>query len=343
MHSVTLDSSGSPKKRTLSRGLSEDESLRSIIKETESSSRRLIRSDSRVGTMKRQTDSQKTQPCVQSPCWDKSEQDLYMGLPEMLELQASYEEVVQELRGLEVERETLLFQVDVLQDTLEGVEELLAEAQREAGQASLDLEREREAKRKSESMVCSLMQEVERLKEERNNEASATGNTHGSVDVVTTQGHQMKKDAKELMKESLPCEPQRSERRGRASENGGQSEEAEDEGGVQTKLRKMVTKPLGQLPSLAVDDPSSGDGILQRPYEHDVRDGRDPSPDRNDSDSISAYEDASTEIPEQDGMFPGEADTLELPEDSEKSSANNCLVNDETTQDPKTSEACVVS
>lgn len=45
--------------------------------------------------------------------------------------------MVQELRGLEVEREALLFQVDVLQDTLEGVEELLAEAQREAGQASL--------------------------------------------------------------------------------------------------------------------------------------------------------------------------------------------------------------
>ncbi|KAM6947726.1 uncharacterized protein PEZ65_001275 isoform 2-T2 [Lycodopsis pacificus] len=330
MHSVTLDSSGSPKKRTLSRGLSEDESLRSIIKETESSSRRLTRSDSRVGTMKRQTDSQ-------------SEQDLYMGLPEMLELQANYEEVVQELRGLEVERETLLFQVDVLHDTLEGVEELLAEAQREARQASLDLEREREAKKKSESMVCSLMQEVERLKEERNNEASATGNTHGSVDVVATQGHQMKKDAKELMKDSLPCEPQRSERRGRASENGGQSEEAEDEEGILTKLRKMVTKPLGQMPSLAVDDPSSGDGILQRPYEHDVGDGRDPSPDRNDSDSISAYEDAFAEPPEQDGMFPGEADNLELSEDSEKSSANDCLVNDETTDDSKNPEACVVS
>lgn len=45
--------------------------------------------------------------------------------------------MVQELRGMEVERETLLFQVDVLQDTLEGVEELLAEAQREAGQASM--------------------------------------------------------------------------------------------------------------------------------------------------------------------------------------------------------------
>lgn len=45
--------------------------------------------------------------------------------------------MVQELRGLEVEREALLFQVDVLQDTLESVEELLAEAQRDAGQANL--------------------------------------------------------------------------------------------------------------------------------------------------------------------------------------------------------------
>lgn len=44
---------------------------------------------------------------------------------------------MQELRGLEIKREALLFQVDVLQDTLEGVEELLAEAQREAKQASL--------------------------------------------------------------------------------------------------------------------------------------------------------------------------------------------------------------
>lgn len=33
MHSVTLDGSGSPRKRAFSRGLSEDESLRNIIKE----------------------------------------------------------------------------------------------------------------------------------------------------------------------------------------------------------------------------------------------------------------------------------------------------------------------
>lgn len=54
-----------------------------------------------------------------------------------LELQTSYDEVVQELRGLEVERETLWFQVDVLQDALEGAEEMLAEAQREASHASM--------------------------------------------------------------------------------------------------------------------------------------------------------------------------------------------------------------
>lgn len=324
MHSVTLDSSGSPKKRTLSRGMSEDESLRSIIKETESSTRRLTRSDSRAGTLKRTSESQ------------QSDQDLLMGLPEMLELQASYDEVVQELRGLEVEREALLFQVDVLQDTLEGVEELLAEAQREAGQASMELEREREAKKKLELMVHSLMQEVERLREERNKEPSAPANTHGSVDEGTRQGNQMKNDAEGLMKDSSLCDPQSSESRGRASEDEGQGEGAEDEGGVLTKLRKMVNRPLSHMPSLAVDNPFCEDGILQRPYENGVQDGRE------DSDSISAYEDASAETPEQERMFPGEGESLELPDDSEKAS-NDCPINHAETQDPKNPEACVVS
>ncbi|KAM8756545.1 uncharacterized protein AB9X84_009712 [Acanthopagrus schlegelii] len=323
MHSVTLDSSGSPKKRTLSRGVSEDESLRSLIKESETASRRPARSDSRTGTLKRRTDSQ-------------SEQDLFMGLPEMLELQASYDEVVQELRGLEVEREALLFQVDVLQDTLEGVEELLAEAQREAGEASLELERERQDKRKLESMVCSLMQEVERLREERNNKPT---NTHESVDDVTRQGHQMKNATCREEQDLLMCES-----RGKASEKVGQSEE--EEGGVLTKLRKIVSKPLNQVPSLALDNPLSEDGVLRRPYENCVKDGRDPSPDRNDSDSISAYEDASAETPEQDRLFAGDADSLELPHDSEnkeKSSANNGQVNNGESQDPKNPEGCVAS
>lgn len=325
MHSVTLDSSGSPRKRTISRGFSEDESLRSIIKETtEASSRRLARSDSRAGTLKKRSDSQ------------QSDQDLFMGLPEMLELQASYDEVVQELRGLEVEREALLFQVDVLQDTLEGVEELLAEAQREAGQASLELEREKEAKRKLESMVCSLMQEVERLKEEKSNKAPVTANGHGGVDEVTR--HQMNSDAQEVMKATRRedkdlslCEPHS---RGEG--------EAEDQGNTPTKLLKMVCKTPNHLPSLALGNPVSEDGVLQRPYENGIEDGRDPSPDRNDSDSISTYEDASADTPEQDRMFPGEADLPDDSDNKEKSPINSCQVNDAETQDPK-NESCVLS
>lgn len=268
-----------------------------------------------------------------------------MGLPEMLELQASYDEVVQELRGLEVEREALLFQVDVLQDTLEGVEELLAEAQREAGQASLELEREREAKRKLESMVCSLMQDVERLKEERKNQPSAPENTHESVDEVTRTGHRMKNDPHREVAASL-SEPHSIESIGTASKEARQSEEAEDEGSVLAKLRKMVSKPLSHIPSLALDNLISEDGVLRRPYENCVDDRRDPSPDRNDSDSLSAYEDASAETPEHDRMFPGEGDNLELPHDlenNEKSSTNSCQINDSDPQDPKNPEACVVS
>ncbi|XP_041835878.1 unconventional myosin-XVIIIa [Melanotaenia boesemani] len=318
MLSVTLDSSGSPKKRTYSRGISEDESLRSIIKETESSTRRLTRSDSRPGTLKRRTDSQ------------QSDQDLFMGLPEMLELQASYDEAVQELRGLEVEREALLFQVDVLQDTLEGVEELLAEAQREAGQVNLELEQERVAKRKLESLVCSLMQEVERLKEEKNGRsapvsmAEATGWEHQ----IKNNATQMVKVAQKEDKDSSLCESCR-----RAGGLAG----AEATGSGPMKLRMVVNQPVGHLPSLAVDNLDSIDGVLRRPYKNHMEDGRDPSPDQNDTDSISAYEDASAETPEQDRIFPGG----ELPDDSEKNPADSCEVGNET-QDPK-NESCILS
>ncbi|XP_014859697.1 PREDICTED: leucine-rich repeat flightless-interacting protein 2-like isoform X2 [Poecilia mexicana] len=297
MHSAALDSSGSPRKRTVSRGMSEDESLRSIIKETDSSTRRLPRSDSRTGTLRKRTDSQ-------------SDQDLFMGLPDMLELQASYDEAVQELRGLEVEREALLFQVDVLQDSLEGVEELLAEAQREAGQAGLALEREREEKRKLESLVCSLMKEVERLREE------------------ATSHHEEERDS--LLCE--PCSTKLANGRVAGPEEGGQTA-----GGVLTKLRRMVNQLPAPLPSLSLDGGAAADGVLQRPYESHRRDGRDPSPDRNDSDK-SAYEDASAETPEQDRTFPGDGD---LPHDSEDK--GKCPADDSQTQDSANPDACVLS
>lgn len=171
-------------------------------------------------------------------------------------------------------------------------------------------------------------------------------NTHGSADEVSRQGHQMKNAVHIEDKDLLLSEPPCSESEGRALKEVGQSEEVEDEGSVLTKLRKMVSKPLSNIPSLALDNPVSEDGVLRRPYENCVVDGRDPSPDRNDTDSLSAYEDASAETPEQDRVFPGEADNLELPHDSEhkeKSLTNNCQVSDSETQDPKNPEVCVLS
>ncbi|XP_029007479.1 leucine-rich repeat flightless-interacting protein 1 isoform X2 [Betta splendens] len=259
-----------------------------------------------------------------------------MGLPEMLELQASYDEVVQELRGLEVERETLLFQVDVLQDTLEGVEELLAEAQREAGEANMKLEQEREAKKKLERMVSSLMQEVEKLKEERNNKPV---NTHDDA----RQGYSMTNEPIQATQRDEPSSSVLDSHSSRRAPEGGEPGVSTDnEGSILTKLRKVVTKPFGHVPSLALDNPTAEDGVLQRPYEHPINNRRDPSPDRNDSDSISAYEDASAETPEKDRVFPGEGDTLELPDDSEDA-ADSSLVNESKSDNPKNPEACVVS
>ncbi|CAL1608324.1 unnamed protein product [Knipowitschia caucasica] len=276
MLSATRDS-GSPKKRAFSRGMSEEESLRSFMKEAESSSRRLTRSDSRAGTLKKKTDSQ-------------TEQEIFMGLPEMLELQASYEEAVTELRGLEVERDTLLFQVDVLQDTLEGVEELLAEGQRETGQANAELQREREARRKLEGMVSTLMKEVERLKEEVNNnnpDPNGSRNQKDETDMPPI----------DTIRPTLPP--------------AGEAEET-----VVPKVRPAVSMSPVRAPSLALDL-ACEDGVLLRPYEHSL-----PDDEKTDSDSVSAYEDAPADTPDNNGLFPGEGATADLPHDSEYTDKN---------------------
>ncbi|XP_034022735.1 uncharacterized protein si:ch1073-456m8.1 [Thalassophryne amazonica] len=333
MHSVALDSNGSPKKRALSRGMSEDESLRSIIKETENSSRRLTRSDSRTDSLKRRSDSQ------------QSDQDLLVGLPDVLELQANYDEVVQELRGVEIEREALLFQVDVLQDTLVGVEELLAEAQREAGRASLELEQEREAKKKLENVVYSLMQEVERLKEERNTSPSAAVNTlsteNGSEVQDMRQHHRLKNSSKELTKVSHKQEKDSSLCEACSSRICETSEDIPpDEESILMKLQKMISKPMAHIPSLSLDEPDHQDGVLRRPYDED---GRDQSPDRNDSDSISTYEDASADTPEQQRLFPGAAEALELSDDSATSEGNRAENSQASEGEPRNPDACIVS
>lgn len=118
----------------------------------------------------------------------------------------------------------------------------------------------------------------------------------------------------------------------------GPSPEEGDEGNVFAKLRRMVSKPLSHVPSLALDNPLAVDGVLGRPYENGVEERGDASADQNDTDSLSAYEDASAETPEEDSLFPGTADTQELRRDPESSAQ---IVEDEN-QDPP-AEQCTVS
>ncbi|XP_066564274.1 leucine-rich repeat flightless-interacting protein 1 [Amia ocellicauda] len=134
------EKAGTPRKRVLSLGMSEDESLRHIIKEAEGSARRLSRADSRLGRR--------------------------LETGQLTELQESYDEALQTVHALELQRETLQFEVDCLRDTLDGVEELLAEAHREGGDIKMELEREREKRRQLEAQVCALQTEVELLNNE---------------------------------------------------------------------------------------------------------------------------------------------------------------------------------
>lgn len=57
--------------------------------------------------------------------------NLCFASPVQMEMRANYEDSLQEVRTLELQQETLLFQVDCLQDALESTEEMLAETQRE--------------------------------------------------------------------------------------------------------------------------------------------------------------------------------------------------------------------
>ncbi|XP_077581645.1 uncharacterized protein LOC144202650 isoform X2 [Stigmatopora nigra] len=285
MLSVSLDNNGSPKKRTFSR--SEDESLRSIIKEAESSSRRLTRSDSRPGTLKRRPDSQ-------------------------VELQASYDEAMLELRGLEVEREALLFQVDVLQDTLEGVEELLAETHREAGRANVELEQEREARKKMERLVQSLKQEVETLKEEKNSHMHLSEHMNEIEVDAKRGGHRLSDSAKEASQPTTAVPPDESTTPG-------------DEGSVVAKVKWVANS----APSLALDAPLREDGVHRRPYQSGAEGRRDPSPDKSDSDSVSMYEDASAETPEHEPVpleLPPSSASKDGTESEEPQNADNCVV-----------------
>ncbi|CAL8382718.1 unnamed protein product [Boreogadus saida] len=346
MQSGVADPHGSPSKRTLARGMSEDESLRIIISETETPSRRLARSDSRSGTLKRKSGSQ-------------CDQDILKTLPDVMELQASYEEVVQELRGLELEREALLFQVDVLQDSLESVEELLAEAHREAGQARTEAELERMTNRTLADKVRVLTTEVERLNEERDalatlqkhalilEEAKAYSTLDLEAPITLAQAPSTLDQAPitlALAPITLALAPSTLDQApitqaqeapitlaqapitqapapssaGATGANAAGSGQGPSEEPWSIPLQKLADITLSKLSTLALVDPRPPKGVRGRPdgwrLEEDEEDER-----NNDTDSVGAYEDASSDTPDLDPQaFPGPGEDDDDDDDDER-------------------------
>lgn len=92
----------------------------------------------------------------------------------------------------------------------------------------------------------------------------------------------------------------------------------------------MVGKPQIHIPSLALDNPLAVDGVLRRPYEMGAGEGPDASAEQNDTDSLSAYEDACAETPELDRPFP-----VETEDPAEIGEGKN--------QKPKPGEQCLLS
>lgn len=189
--------------------------------------------------------------------------------------------------------------------------------------------------------------------QESNNQPCVPLNTLSArQDEETRQAHQMTCDAKQSTEAPCRKETDSSLSEAQSSESSssglpgsgerGQSDGAEDEGSPLKKLQRMVSNV-----TLALDNPVSEDGVLRRP--HDSLDGRDPSPDRNnDSDSVSAYEDAVADTPEMDRIFPGVADTLDLSNDSstaneDGSPANNCQHSDSEAPDTRNPDVCILS
>ncbi|XP_023687727.1 uncharacterized protein [Paramormyrops kingsleyae] len=253
-----------------------------------------MRADSRTSSAKKLDKSE-----------SQSEEDLIMRLPEMLDLQACYSDTLQELRGLELQRETLVFQVDCLQDALERAEEMLAEAQREAGDTSAELERERQTRKKLEDTVDALMQELESLRAMNQATPGVTDSTGNAVVIIeqdsspsglgSTQGtveSPVKRSSETTPDGALPSSEQSANEEGSShtppfrdvlkqssvDSEGSQTAVTEDhQENKQTadstvtsesplaRFNRIVQKAFAQLPSLALDTSPPQGGIIGRP------------------------------------------------------------------------------
>ncbi|KAK1150979.1 trichohyalin-like [Acipenser oxyrinchus oxyrinchus] len=161
MHAEVFERQATPRRRVFSRCMSEDGVLDYMIKESEGplSAKREARTQARRAHLKSlENEKQQTE-----------EEELVLKSLEMSdesELQEQYEEALQSVKQLEVQQGVLCFEVDWLRDVLEGMEEQLAEAERQSRDAYLEMQRERQAKQELEGTVRRLLQELERLREE---------------------------------------------------------------------------------------------------------------------------------------------------------------------------------
>lgn len=168
--------------------------------------------------------------------------------------------------------------------------------------------------------------------QEGNNKLSGPG----EMAKATMQGHKIRNDANKVESSSSHSSK---------DELGAAVQRGESEG-TEEKQWRMVNKPMCHQPSLALGSLVAEDGVHQRPYENGAADGQDPLLDENDSDSISAYKDAFDETPEQDRIFPGDGDSLELPHDAEntkKSPPNNGDALNSEVEGTKINESCILS
>ena len=88
-------------------------------------------------------------------------------------------------------------------------------------------------------------------------------------------------------------------------ESAGEANEGSSVEPKATLLQKMMDITQAQMTTLALDGPCSPDGVLGRPCAGQGEEGDEGEERNNDTDSVSAYEDASAETPELDHIFPG--------------------------------------
>ncbi|XP_062843217.1 uncharacterized protein si:ch1073-456m8.1 isoform X2 [Trichomycterus rosablanca] len=323
MHSDTVDKSGSPRKRISSRGMSEEESLRHLIQEAEETPKRLLRRDSRYGSLRRgdTRGSQSEEDSVESTA--------------MMELQADYEACLEELRSVERHQDVLLFQLDCLHDTLEGAEEALADTRRENKQLSTELEHEKEQRRKLEVTIASLVQEVEQLKEERNSFASTS--VREKIEAV---GREEEVDGNVSKETVLPSTDLTGSPAGSSAGSAGSlagSAAAYIAGKFVISLSKYIKAEPNPPKPDALQLPSSTAGTS---VDHEVTDGPAAPPSdqasvehgAEDNDESSGYEDAPSDF------SPGSATPDGLTEPGLPDDGENELISDGT--DPK---ACLLS